>query len=38
MVYLEKTEKKLKKNDLVRVRLLKNSEHKIIGQILQKKD
>ncbi len=38
MVYLEKTEKKLKKNDLVRVMLLKNCEHKTIGQILQKKD
>jgi threonylcarbamoyladenosine tRNA methylthiotransferase MtaB len=34
MVYLEKTEKKLKKNDLVRVTLLRNSEHKIIGQII----
>jgi len=38
MVYLEKTEKKLKKNDLVRVRLLKNSNQRTIGQILQKKD
>ncbi len=38
MVYLEKTHKKLKKNDLVRARLIKNSLHKTIGQILQKKD
>ncbi len=38
MVYLEKTDKKLKKNDLVRARLINNNEHKIIGQILQKKD
>ncbi|MFB0554596.1 MAG: tRNA (N(6)-L-threonylcarbamoyladenosine(37)-C(2))-methylthiotransferase MtaB [Phycisphaerae bacterium] len=38
MVYLEKTEKKLKKNDLVRVRLLKNNNQRTIGQILQKKD
>ncbi len=38
MVYLEKTEKKLKKNDLVRARLLKNSNQRTIGQILQKKD
>ncbi len=38
MVYLEKTEIKLKKNDLVRVRLLKNNNQRTIGQILQTKD
>jgi threonylcarbamoyladenosine tRNA methylthiotransferase MtaB len=38
MVYLEKTQKRLKKNDLVRVMLLKNSERMTIGQILRKKD
>ena len=38
MVHLEKTEKNLKKNDLVRVMLLENSERMTIGKMLQKKD
>jgi len=35
MVYLEKTGKKLKKNDLVRVNLLENSKNGLMGQILR---
>jgi threonylcarbamoyladenosine tRNA methylthiotransferase MtaB len=35
MVYLEKKEKKLKKNDLVRVNLLENSKNGLMGQILR---
>jgi len=38
MVHLEKKEKNLKKNDLVRVMLLENSERMTIGKMLQKKD
>ncbi len=34
MVYLEKTAKKPKKNDLIRVRLLENSENGVIGRPL----
>ncbi len=34
MVYLEKTEKKLKKNDLIRVKLVKYGKHGMIGQEL----
>ncbi len=35
MVYLEKTGKKLKKNDLVKVNLLENSKNGLMGQILR---
>jgi len=34
MVYLEKTKKKLKKNDLIRVKLLKYGKHGMLGQAL----
>ncbi len=34
MVYLEKTEKKLKKNDLIRVKLVKYGKHGMLGQAL----
>ena len=36
MVYLEKTSKKLKKNELVRVRLTRTSEKGAIGQVIEK--
>jgi len=36
MVYLEKAEKKKRKNELVRVKLIKNSENGAIGQPLTK--
>jgi threonylcarbamoyladenosine tRNA methylthiotransferase MtaB len=38
MVYLEKAEKKQRKNELVRVKLIKNSEKGVIGQLLTKGD
>jgi len=38
MVYLEKGVKKLVKNELVRVKLIKNSENGAIGQLLSKGD
>ncbi|MHC4808219.1 MAG: tRNA (N(6)-L-threonylcarbamoyladenosine(37)-C(2))-methylthiotransferase MtaB [Planctomycetota bacterium] len=38
MVYLEKVEKKLKKNEMVRVKLIRNSENGAIGQPLNKGD
>jgi tRNA A37 methylthiotransferase MiaB len=34
MVYLEKTEKKLKKNDMIRVKLVKYGKHGMLGQAL----
>jgi threonylcarbamoyladenosine tRNA methylthiotransferase MtaB len=34
MVYLEKTEKKLKKNDLIRVKFVKYGKHGMLGQAL----
>jgi threonylcarbamoyladenosine tRNA methylthiotransferase MtaB len=38
MVCLGKAKKKLKKNELVRAKLVKNSEHRICGQVLQTKN
>ncbi len=38
MVYLEKAGKKLGKNELVRVKLIKNSENGAIGRPLTKSD
>jgi len=38
MVYLGKAKKKLKKNELVRAKLVKNGEHRICGQVLQTKN
>jgi threonylcarbamoyladenosine tRNA methylthiotransferase MtaB len=38
MVYLEKAEKKLGKNELVRVKLIKNSENGAIGQLLANRE
>jgi hypothetical protein len=32
MVYLEKTDKKLRKNDLVKVKLVKNKKNGVVGQ------
>jgi threonylcarbamoyladenosine tRNA methylthiotransferase MtaB len=34
MVYLEKTQKKLKKNDLIRVKLVRYGEHEMYGNVL----
>jgi threonylcarbamoyladenosine tRNA methylthiotransferase MtaB len=38
MVYLEKAERKLEKNELVKVRLIENSENGVIGQVLSRDD
>jgi tRNA A37 methylthiotransferase MiaB len=34
MVYLEKTHKKLKKNDLIRAKLVRYGEHGMCGNVL----
>ncbi len=37
MVYLEKTQDKLQKNDIVKVKFVKNSENGAIGQLIERR-